>query len=71
MSKFDKTLNMSKQEIIAEIEKNLDSLPQDILEKILELLKDFSKEDHEGVSFDKQLLRILQEDDGLLKRLAK
>lgn len=62
---------MTAQETRNEIRKILEEIPEESLSLILDYLKDIKKLTSSQLKTNKNLMSILREDRGLLKRLAK
>ena len=62
---------MRRENIKTEIHKIIDNVPDDMLEDIYKVLKDFADKDPDSIKLSKNLHKILAEDKGLLERLAK
>lgn len=62
--------NMKKDELKIEIKKIIDKVPDDMLEDIYNVLKEFADKTPDSIKLSHNLNRILTEDKGLLKRLA-
>ena len=62
---------MSRQEINSEIQNILADLSDDSLKAVLDYLKKIQKIDGTKLLISKNLGKILEEDAGLLKRLAQ
>ena len=62
---------MSAKEIKTEIQKSLDTVPDSVLQDILDFLKQVEKQPADRLSLTKNLRNILTEDNDLLERLAK
>ena len=62
---------MSTKEIKTEIQKSLDNVPDNVLQDILDFLKQAEKQSADRLSLTSNLRNILTEDKELLERLAK
>ncbi|MFP9113584.1 hypothetical protein ACLI1A_06560 [Flavobacterium sp. RHBU_3] len=62
---------MSTAEIKLEIEKVLDTIPEDTLSSVLEYLKGVAVAKKEDVLFSENLRKIIEEDSELLHKLAQ
>lgn len=62
---------MSTAEIKTEIDKVLDTLPEDALESVLDYLKSITHTTKEKLAYSKNLRKILEEDRELLEKLAQ
>jgi len=62
---------MTTIQLKSEIEKVLDTIPEDALTDVLEYLKSIQQQSPADIKFDQNLRRIISEDRGLLKRLAE
>lgn len=62
---------MTKTEIKIEIQKVLDNVPENVLQDILNLLKDMQNVPTERIEITHSLRQILSEDKELLEKLAK
>jgi hypothetical protein len=62
---------MRKGNIKIEIQKIIDKVPDDMLEEIYAILKDFADKSPDSIKLSHNLNKILSEDKGLLDRLAK
>ncbi len=62
---------MRKENIKVEIQKIIDKVPDDMLEEIYSILKDFADKSPDSIKLSHNLNKILTEDKGLLERLAK
>lgn len=62
---------MSREEVKKEIQKELEKAPDPVLEDILKVLKEYKHYSPEKVRLSKNLRKILDEDKGLLHKLAK
>ena len=62
---------MRKGNIKIEIQKIIDKVPDDMLEEIYHILKDFADKSPDSIKLSHNLNKILSEDKGLLDRLAK
>ena len=61
---------MSSEEIKTEIKKVIENIPDNVLEDILALLKEFEAESKDRIAFTHNLRKIITEDRDLLKKLA-
>jgi hypothetical protein len=64
-------LNMTTTQIKTEIEKVLDSVPETILQDVLDFLKELQDQPTDKVKLSNNLRQILTEDKELLGRLAQ
>ena len=62
---------MKRDNIKTEIQKIIDKVPDDMLEEIYNILKDFADKSPDSIELSYNLNKILLEDKGLLERLAK
>ena len=62
---------MRRDDIKIEIQKILDNVPDDMLEEVYSILKDFADNHPDTIKLSHNLNKILKEDKGLLERLAK
>lgn len=62
---------MRRDNIKVEIQKILDNVPDDMLEEVYSILKDFAGKHPDTIKLSHNLNKILREDKGLLERLAK
>jgi uncharacterized tellurite resistance protein B-like protein len=62
---------MNKSIIKSEIDKVLENIPEQVLQDILEYLKQLQKQSADKINLSSQLRQILQEDKALLEKLAK
>jgi hypothetical protein len=62
---------MTTKEIKSEIQKTLNNIPENVLQHILNYLKEIQSNSSEQVKLGKNLSHILKEDKELLERLAK
>ena len=62
---------MTTKEIKSEIQKTLDGIPENVLQEILDYLKEIRGKSAEKIRLSKNLRDILVEDRELLERLAK
>ena len=62
---------MNKSIIKSEIDKVLENIPEQVLQDILEYLKQLQKQSADKINLSSQLRHILQEDKALLEKLAK
>lgn len=62
---------MTKMEIKTEIQKVLDSVPEGVLEDVLDFLKELQVQQEDKVRLTSDLRKILSEDRELLERLAQ
>ena len=62
---------MTTKEIKSEIQKTLDGIPENVLQEILDYLKEIRGKSAEKLKLSKNLRDILVEDKELLERLAK
>jgi hypothetical protein len=69
--RFSVYLDMTKSAIHIEIDKVLDSIPENVLPDVLKFLKELQKTPAEKVILSGNLRQILTEDKELLERLAQ
>jgi hypothetical protein len=62
---------MTSIQLKAEIQKELENIPEDVLQSVLEYLKLIQKQTPDQIRMDINIKRIFLEDDELLKRLAQ
>ena len=62
---------MRKGNIKIEIQKIIDKIPDDMLEEIYPILKDFADKSFDSIKLSHNLNKILSEEKGLLDKLAK
>ena len=62
---------MTTKELKSEIQKTLDNVPENILQDILEYLKEIESQPKKGIDMARNLRIILTEDKSLLERLAR
>jgi hypothetical protein len=62
---------MRRENIKVEIQRILDKVPDDMLEEVYSILKDFADKNPDTIKLSHNLNKILTEDKGLLDRLAK
>lgn len=62
---------MTKTQIISEIQKVLDNVPENMLRDILDFLKEFQEQPVSKVKLTNNLRKILLEDKELLEKLAQ
>lgn len=62
---------MRRDDIKTEIQRILAKVPDDVLEQVYSILKDFADKDPDRIRLSHNLNKILTEDKGLLERLAK
>lgn len=62
---------MSKEELKSEINKMLESIPEETLQEVFDYLKAVKDKSKDSISLSKNLRTILTEDKELLERLAK
>lgn len=62
---------MTTREIKSEIQKTLDNIPENVLEDILNYLREIQGYRADKINLEKNLRAILTEDKALLERLAK
>ena len=62
---------MTKTEIQSEIQKALESVPENVLQDVLDFLKELQDLPEDKVRLTNNLRRILSEDKDLLEKLAK
>lgn len=62
---------MTTKEIKSEIRKTLDNIPENVLQVILDYLREIQDKSEDKVKLGKNLRDILTEDKELLERLAK
>lgn len=66
-----KNCSMSNKDLKQEINKVLDSIPEDILEDVLNYLRVISNKSKSTIQMSQNLSKILDEDKNLLERLAQ
>jgi hypothetical protein len=62
---------MTRETLKKEISKIIDNMPDRLLEQVYKSLKGFKPDRSSKIDISKHLDRILQDDKGLLDRLAK
>lgn len=62
---------MTKAQIQLEIQKVLDSVPENVLQDVLDFLKELQDQPADKVRLTNNLRQILSEDKDLLEKLAK
>jgi len=62
---------MNKLLLKLEIDKVLETIPEQVLQDILEYLKQLQKQSSDKIILSNHLRQILQEDKALLEKLAK
>ena len=62
---------MRRDNIKTEIHRILNNVPDDMLEQVYDILKQFADKDPDKIKLSHNLNKILTEDKGLLERLAK
>ena len=62
---------MTKTEIQSEIQKALESVPENVLQDVLAFLKELQEQPEDKVRLTNNLRRILSEDKDLLEKLAQ
>jgi len=62
---------MTKTQLHSEIQKVLDTVPENILQDVLDFLKELQEQPEDKVRLTSNLRQILAEDKDLLDRLAK
>ena len=62
---------MRRDNIKTEIQKIIDKVPDEMLEDIYQILKDFADKSPDTIKLSHNLSKVLNEDKGLLERLAK
>ena len=62
---------MTTQQIKSEIQKAIDGIPENVLQDILNYLKDIQGKTKDQVQMSQRLKQILTEDKDLLEKLAK
>lgn len=62
---------MKRDDLKTEIQKIIDKVPDEMLEQIFDILKDFADKSPDSIKLSHNLNKILSEDKGLLERLAK
>lgn len=62
---------MSNKDLKQEINNVLDSIPEDILEDVLNYLRGISNKSKSTIQMSQNLSKILDEDKNLLERLAQ
>ena len=71
LSIFEKIYDMPQKELIEEINKVLNNAPAEILESILNYLKELMSRSEPDAKLSNNLNRILHEDKEVLEKLAK
>lgn len=66
-----KNCSMSNKDLKQEINNVLDSIPEDILEDVLNYLRVISNKSKSTIQMSQNLSKILDEDKNLLERLAQ
>lgn len=62
---------MTKTQIKTEIQKVIDSIPEGVLQDVLDFLKELQVQEEDKVRLTSNLRKILSEDRELLERLAQ
>lgn len=62
---------METKELKDKINRELDNIPDEVLEEILEYLKSLTNKSKSDIELSQNLRKILKEDKNLLERLAK
>ncbi|HSI90263.1 MAG TPA: hypothetical protein VK927_04060 [Adhaeribacter sp.] len=62
---------MSTRDVKAEIQKVLETIPENVLEDVMAYLKQVQGQTKENLELSKYLKQILQEDKDLIQKLAK
>ena len=62
---------MKRDNLKTEIQKIIDTVPDDMLENIYKILKNFAEKEPDSIKLSDNLNKVLTEDRGLLERLAK
>ncbi|HCS19874.1 MAG TPA: hypothetical protein DIW47_04825 [Bacteroidetes bacterium] len=62
---------MTKTQLIIEIQKVIDSVPETVLQDVLDFLKELQDQPVDKVKLTNNLRQILSEDKELLERLAQ
>jgi len=62
---------MTKTQLKSEIQKVLDSVPESVLQDVLDFLKELQDQPEDKVRLTNNLRKILSEDKALLERLAQ
>lgn len=62
---------MTKAQLQSEIQKVLDSVPENVLQDVLDFLKEFQNQPSDKVQLTNILRQIIAEDKELLEKLAK
>ena len=62
---------MTSKEIKTEIQKAIDNIPENVLQDILDLLKQLQKQPNDKIQLSHHLRKILTEDKELLEKLAQ
>ncbi len=62
---------MTKTQLIIEIQKVIDSVPETVLQDVLDFLKELQEQPVDKVKLTNNLRQILSEDKELLERLAQ
>ena len=62
---------MKRDNLKTKIQKIIDTVPDDMLENIYKILKNFAEKEPDSIKLSDNLNKVLTEDRGLLERLAK
>ena len=62
---------MTAQQLKSEIQRTLDRIPENVLQDILDYLKDLQGKTKDQVQLSRHLKQILAEDKALLEKLAQ
>lgn len=62
---------MRRDDLKVEIQKIIDKVPENMLEDIYNILREFADKNPDTIKLSHNLNKILSEDKGLLERLAK
>lgn len=62
---------MTKTQLKSEIQKVLDSVPENVLQDVLDFLKELQEQPEDRIKLTNNLRQILLEDRGLLEKLAQ
>ncbi len=62
---------MTKTQLKSEIQKALDSVPENVLQDVLDFLKEFKNQPEDKHRLSNSLRQILSEDKELLEKLAQ
>ncbi len=68
---YSKFILMTKKQIKSEIQKLLDSVPENVLQDLLDYLKEAQKQTKDQAEFTSHLRKIIHEDRELHEKLAQ